>query len=806
MKWNLFKNTFYTIPDLLRYGLAGALVLVISIFFPSGAHFNYEFEQGGRWKYEDLMSPFERFPIKKSTEQLEDERDSLSRSFRPYYRLDTSLHSVQKEKFIANFNMTYKVLVSKDSNRTSPFDSALYINFGKDFIDYIYEQHVLGLNLAHLDKDDFSFQVLLGNRDLGEMLPSDYLNPKQVSMILIDTLRVLEDNFPEYKVVLPFLVEAVTVPDLIFDQELTNTYRKQAIENIHEFSGMVKSGDPIVIRNQRITPEVYAKLVSYQEKCKKEMYEADNDFLIYLGYLSLTVALMMIFVIFVKTNAQDVFDNIRHYSLLLLLILAYTYLSKIIYGVPVLSLYLIPFCILPIVVQNFFSAQLALMTHLVTVLLISMLLSLDYQFILVQIIVGMVAILTKLRTRYLSDFFIALLSIGIVYIAGFLSLELIRTWGGGTNTIGDGIEWETLGWVGLNIFLTLLSYPLIPLLERIFGLTSEITLVELSDLNNPLLKELSLRAPGTLQHSLQVANLSEAAASAIGANSLLVKVAALYHDIGKMHNPLCYIENQGGHVHNPHDDLSHLESAQVILAHVTEGIKLAKKHRLPNVLIDFIKTHHGTTRVEYFYRMHQKYHPDEAVDERLFLYEGPRPRSKEEAILMIADSLEAASKSLKSPTGQDIDLLTDNIISSKINMKQLDDTNLSFRELEEIKAVFKKLIRSIRHIRIEYPKDENINDTEEDIHTEEEEGDKTVDLGLATEEQDMEHGEKVELSSQDEEIPEVEITETEIEEEEIVDMEENSDVITPSTESIPDEVEEKENDLGDVDDSSKTSI
>jgi putative nucleotidyltransferase with HDIG domain len=382
-------------------------------------------------------------------------------------------------------------------------------------------------------------------------------------------------------------------------------------------------------------------------------------------------------------------------------------MADVVNTIPILDLYLVPFCIIPIIIINFFNPQLALVTHLITILLVSMLLSLDYHFILTQILVGMVAVVTKLKTRYLSNFFLSLLYIGLAYCIAFFSLEIVHA---GTifpvvtengTMVEEGVRWYMLRWILFNIFLTLLSYPLIPLLEKIFGLTSDITLVELSDLDKPLLKMLSIKAPGTLQHSLQVANLSEAAAKAIDANALLVKVAALYHDIGKMHQPHYYIENQNDT--NPHDKLNHLESAQIIIQHVTEGVKLAKKHRLPSVLIDFIWTHHGTTRVEFFYRMHQKEHPDEEIDATLFTYPGPKPTTKEQAIMMIADSLEAASKSLKSPTEEDINNLVENIIKGKIAGGQLKHTNLSFKELEKIKVVFKKLLKSMNHVRIVYP-------------------------------------------------------------------------------------------------------
>lgn len=288
----------------------------------------------------------------------------------------------------------------------------------------------------------------------------------------------------------------------------------------------------------------------------------------------------------------------------------------------------------------------------------------------------------------------------VIYAVAFLGFSLVQD--GTLHTV----NWQVYNWLFINVFLTLLAYPLIPLLERMFGFTSAISLIELSDMNRPLLRELALKAPGTWQHSLQVANLAEAAANDIGADPLLVRVAALYHDVGKMLYPEYFIENQNGY--NPHEGISNLESAKMIISHVEEGEKLAKKYRLPRVLIDFINTHHGTTRVEYFYRKHLEENPDSEVDESLFRYKGPRPWTKEQTILMIADSLEAACKSLKNPTGKDIDELIEKIIAGKIASRQLEDSKLTFLELDRSKRIFKQLLRSIYHVRVEYPEDKKV--------------------------------------------------------------------------------------------------
>ncbi|MGH1338610.1 MAG: HD family phosphohydrolase [Aureispira sp.] len=707
MRLKFLKRSIKTLPYLTRFTLLGGLVLFISLFFPNRLEFDYDFEQGERWRHHDIKAPFD-FPIKKTDGEMAKERAIIAAEVIPYYRLDKTLEATQQERFRTVFNASWNNSGSVDSSHLE--DSSRYLKFGRDVIDEIYTTRLIQLEQEAIEKgEDFVFQLLDGNVDLGEHTLEDVYTEKQAIQWLVDTLHQVENRLPEFKFLFNVLEKTIDAPNIALDSSMTAKKLQAAYNSISPYRGMVKAGEAIVMRDRLIDSVAYAKIVSYQDKYNQEINQHKNSVLIYLGYLTLTIVLIAIFALFVQFYSPKVFKNWRHLLLVVLLIAAYTYLADVVNNIHILDLYLIPFCIIPIIIINFFNPQLALVTHLITILLVSMLLSLDYHFILTQTLVGMVAVITKLKTRYLSNFFISLLYIGMAYCVAFLSLEIIHA---GTifpvvtengTIVEEGVRWHMLRWLSFNIFLTLLSYPLIPLIEKVFGLTSDITLVELSDLDKPLLKKLSIKAPGTLQHSLQVANLSEAAAKAIGANALLVKVASLYHDIGKMHQPHYYIENQNDI--NPHDQLSHLESAKIIIQHITEGVRLAKKHRLPGVLIDFIWTHHGTTRVEFFYRMHKKEHPDQEVDPALFTYPGPKPSTKEQAIMMIADSLEAASKSLKSPTEEDINNLVENIIKGKIANGQLQHTNLSFKELEKIKVVFKKLLKSMNHVRIVYPED-----------------------------------------------------------------------------------------------------
>ncbi len=457
-----------------------------------------------------------------------------------------------------------------------------------------------------------------------------------------------------------------------------------------------EEGSRIIRNGQEVTPTMKKIIDGYLEENRPSSpFFSPSNLLKFFGYFILTTLIILALIIFASKYYPELCRSISGISFLVIWPVLFGALAFMVSKSSALSPYLIPFCIVPIVVFNFWGPRLAFMVHVVVILIASFLSGLGYDFTFLQILAGMVTVLIISETRYWNKFFRWILIIMGTYLLGYLGLAIINS-----GTVSPN-EYPIFGWLAVNSILLLLAYPFVPIVEKIFGFVSSITLAELTDMNNPLLKELSIKAPGTLQHSLQVSNLSEAAAEKIGANSLLLKAAALYHDIGKVKQPEYYIENSQGA--NPHDALSAFDSGRIIIEHVTEGIKMAKKNKLPKVLIDFIETHHGTTRVEYFYRKQKEAEPDREFDESLFRYPGPKPTTKEQTILMLADSIEAASKSLKNPTGQDIDNLVDNIVAYKIKEDQLTDSNLSFAELESCMDKFKAMLRSIYHVRVEYP-------------------------------------------------------------------------------------------------------
>lgn len=670
----------------------------ISLLFPTNLKYDFDFEFGKRWLHQDLNAPFD-FPILKSELEIDQERSQVLADFIPYYRLKSDLLQLKQSEFEKSLRLEF---FSTDIDEREKLDTLVMLKQGKAVIREIYSQKVLGNSP---EQAEFSFNLIESNEVIGAYSNADFLNKNEVIQYIIDAVALTDLQKPQ--IMVDILTRITQTPNLVLDTIFTEKMRIELMDQISDYRGLVKVGEPIVMNNGLIDSLTYQKLLSFKSKYDQQINQGNNNFLIFLGYFLLSLALLSVFLIYIKFYAKEVFGNNRYMSIILMLMALFIYLSYSINNIYVLDLYLVPYCILPIVLLNFFKAELALIAHIFLILFVSMLLSLDFQFILLQLLIGMVVVINKVKTRYLSDFFMTLLYVGMAYIAGFISLELIRS-GTFTNIytqsgilLKEGPKWYYLGWISLNIFLTLLSFPLIPLLEKAFGITSDITLLELSDMDHPLLKKLSIEATGTLQHSLQVANLSEAAAKAISCNALLVKVAALYHDIGKIHQPEFFIENQKDI--NPHDAISALESAKIIIGHVTKGLELADQHKLPKEIREFIETHHGNTRVEYFYNKHNEDVSAEQVDEDLFRYPGALPNTKEQAILMLADSIEAAAKSLKEHTAKGIDHLVDRIVEFKITEGQLRQSDLTFKELRIIKNEFKRLLNSIYHVRIQYP-------------------------------------------------------------------------------------------------------
>jgi len=585
--------------------------------------------------------------------------------------------NTEKNKMQLSINNLYKSISEESIAKEKLNDLKAEIERFYQYGVYSNETRAsVGSDTAYLLDGDYVVQ----QRFDGDMTP--------ISAVRAELQTWVRNNLPGLEIQVNELLDQQLVSNLRTAESIPEALKSQLVEKqiIPSGSSIISTGDVVTVDRLDLIERARQKADNFSL--------ANFTLISFLGYLLLILLIIGALILYLQFNHPTVFQRLNNLSFILMFPAIVALLVYFLEGHG-MSIYLIPFCVVPIIIMNFFDERLALFVHIVVVLIASFMSVLDYEFTFIEILAGIVTVLFVSETRYWNQFFKAILIIFATYILGYLGLSLINA------EDFSGINWSPFVFFLVSTVMTLLAYPFIPLIEKLFGFTSSITLAELTDMNSPLIKELSINAQGTLQHSLQVSNLAEAATEKIGGNSLLVKAAALYHDIGKLHEPEAFIENNKGH--NPHDILTNFESARKIIDHVIKGKEMAKKAKLPKMITDFIMTHHGTTRVEYFYRNQLKEEPDREFDESLFRYPGPKPKSKEQTILMIADSLEAASKSLKSPTGKDIDELVDHIVSYKMKEGQLDESELTFHELEECTVVFKSLLRSINHVRVEYP-------------------------------------------------------------------------------------------------------
>ncbi|OWY20800.1 HDIG domain-containing protein [Sphingobacteriales bacterium UPWRP_1] len=701
-----FKNITSLIVNkhmvILRYVLILACIALISTLLPKN-NFNYDFELNMPWKYDNLYAPF-TFTIEKLPDELLSEQQSMIDSIAPYYKLEPKVKEKVLEKFTAQLP---KVTDGKSVGTFTRKDSVQVAKTAQRLLDSLYKKGIVLLDEEHKQNGKPSVNTLnlLVNNTVSILHTGT-----DVFTNLTDACQYI-DNY--VKIQLPernqIMVEPLCnslQPNITFDRKTTRQVTEEELKKVSRSKGVVQQNELIIAQGALVKEDQYSKLQSL-----KHAYETQNNapnnaqlinkYAINIGHFILVLITITLFVVFLQIFEPPTFYNSRKLSFILLFIAVFIYLIRLVVdlrqiGQTNFSLYMVPYCIVPIVMRNFFGNRAAMYVHLIIVLLSGFIVPMGFEFLFLHFIAGMAAILANERAYYWSDFFKSTGFIFVTYLGGFVGISLIQE-GAWAN-----IHWVNLGWLVVNTFFCLLAYPLIPAFEKLFGFVSNITLAELSDLNKPILRRLARKAPGTFAHSLQVANLAEAASSEIGARPLLAKVGALYHDIGKILRPIYFTENQTTEI-NPHDDIPYIESVRIIKEHVTHGIELAKKERLPNVIIDFIRTHHGTTRVEYFYQNYLKENPRQEVDEPYFRYPGPLPYSKETAVVMMADSVEAASRSMQTPTDEQINQLVDYIIDSKIRDNQFVNCDISFKDISTIKKVFKKQLRSIYHIRISYP-------------------------------------------------------------------------------------------------------
>ena len=676
-----------------RILLGVTAVVLISLLYPNNLSFPYQFEVNQTWQYADLTAPYD-IPVLKREERLAADRQAVIRSLTPVYRRDPEVARRARAEYIEDFSEALDTAIARGTYsglRAQPEAHRLY---GLSILDRIYQRGIVRLRTEDEARSGMAsvIQIMDGSEIDTRTIGQVFTTPGRARQWLMDSLLYTRLAAPDF---LQPLLEDKLAYNTFYNDSLTNRLRAQSLESVSPFDGLVSQGDVLVRQGEVISETVYQKLASYRQLYNDNLQGSSSYLTVIGGYATLVGLVILLLFLYLRSFFPLVYVRWKNLVFILIWPLIYALMVRSIELAPGWSAYMVPFCIVPIVMRIFFTERLAFFVHVAVVLIASFLTSLGYPFTFLNIMAGVVVIFMDIDTRDWSRFFSSLLLLFVYYFFGYIGIQLVQ---GATFTT---LNYFDLLWLALNVFLVLLAYPLIPLLERFFSLISPITLVELSDMNRPLLEKLARQASGTWQHSLNVANLAERVASEIGINSLLVRTAALYHDIGKLKNPEYFIENQNGP--NPHDRITALESAKIIIDHVNEGVRLAKAAGLPEVLIDFIRTHHGTTRAEYFYRQHIKDHPEREVDEPLFRYDGPLPTSKEQSVLMLADSVEAASKSLKQPTEEELYELIDTIIRGKLTGGQLVQSRLSFRELEILRRIFRSVLKSSHHLRIAYP-------------------------------------------------------------------------------------------------------
>lgn len=695
------KNYFIRLSNrhdaIFKYFLIISTILLIVIALPKETQFNFTFKKGKPWGYDNLMAPFD-FPVNKSEAELNEERTELMKSAHPFYRFDEDVADRQISRFKNEFKSTWEKKFPASGRSYKELQQQEKLKnvqeaIGIQVLRMIFDQGIILVNEQSVVNNPDGIINLLRKNISEEHRLSDYLTIQSAYEKILQELSVLSSA--DKDLLAPLLENALT-HNVLYDDAATRVWTKQLFDNMSLTRGLVQKDEVIILKGEVVDDQKIQKLESLKSEMKNQEFTGSAKWMMFLAHFILVSLAISMLISFLFLFRRDIYDDNSRILLLMLLILLITYVFLWARKISLFDIYLVPICILPIIVRSFYDTRTALFTHIVTLLILGFEAPGGFEFIFTQMVAGMVAIFTIINMSRRSQFFLSVLMIFLAYTVSFIGIAILH------EANFHSIDWMNLKWFMGNAVITLFAFPLIFIFEKAFGLLSDVSLMELADSNSPLLRELSMKAPGTFQHSLQVANLAEAAIYHIGGNPLLVRAGAMYHDIGKMDMPLYFIENQNT-AGNPHDDLPFEESARIIKSHVIRGVEKAKRHNLPEQIIDFIRTHHGTVRLQYFYHSFLKNFPEKMPDEELFRYPGPLPFSRETAVLMIADSVEAASRSLKSPDAESISHLVDQIIDNQIGQRQFDNAPLTLKDVSELKKLFKKMLISIYHIRIEYP-------------------------------------------------------------------------------------------------------
>ena len=658
-----------------------ATVSVIVYFLPNEGKFNYQFDINKPWKYGLLQASFD-FPIYKNDIQVQKEQDSILADYQPYFQIDKEAEKNVLSKLREDYNKTLR----------HSLPGTDYVRYIERTLKALYEDGIIAGNDLKRMEEDSIIAIRLVDKNVAT---SRFIDQLYTVKEAYEYLLNADTTHYKKKILQQCNLNDYITPNLVYDEEKSEAAQKDLLSNISWANGFVLNGQKIIDRGEIVDEQTYNILESLRKEWEKRSDSVQEKRLTLAGQILYVGIFLFCFMAYLELFRADYYERKGTLTLLFALIVFFPVLSSIMVEQNLSSIYVVPFAMIPIIVRVFLDSRTAFMAHVTIILLCSITLRFPHEFILLQVVAGMVGIYSLRELSQRSQLLRTALVVFISYALLYFAFELIHE--------DDLTKLNTRMYIYfmINGILLLFAYPLLFLLEKIFGFTSDVTLVELSNINNSLLREMSEVAPGTFQHSLQMANLAAAAANKIGGKSQLVRTGALYHDIGKMVNPAFFTENQSGV--NPHKSLSYEQSAQVIISHITDGLKLAEKHNLPKVIKDFISTHHGRGLTKYFYISYKNEHPDEEVDQEKFRYPGPNPFTKEQAVLMMADSVEAASRSLPEYTEESISTLVDKIIDTQVSEGYFKECPITFKDIATVKALFKEKLKTMYHTRISYP-------------------------------------------------------------------------------------------------------
>ncbi len=679
------QHNYYEILKILSFAIA---ILVVVWVSPRESRFKYEFQVGKPWNHKDLIAPFD-FSILKTPDQLNAEKTALLANYKPFFSYDKNITQTGRKTLINSFSQSWSELHHGEGVTDSLTELQTLLS--------IYDQVEKGIIRSHPSIEgkppSFTIRLIRGNKSFKKKLKAFY-TINQANKYAHEVLQNMLGNIDSS--MLMKIIGNSLVQNTIYDARKNKIAKKELISQILPTRGLIQKGELIISQGEVVTNEKYQILNSLKTIYERELGESASWKFVLLGIILLNFLLFYTEFLFLKFFKKQIFNQLKYINLILLTQVVLIVISDFVFASFPGWSYLIPYTILPIIVAAFLDREAALVVYLITLMILGFYAPNSFEFFYTQFIAGFVAVFavgSLSRRWYLVK---TSLLVFLTYLIVYLSMLLVQE--GSLQNIS--IPFITM--VAGSSLLILLAFPFIFVYEKLFGILTQLTLLELSNTNNILLRELAEKAPGTFQHSMQVANLSSEVLFVIGGDSLLARTGALYHDIGKMKNSKYFIENQMPG-YNPHDELTYEESAKIIIGHVLNGIGMARRAHIPEQIIDFIRTHHGKRRVEYFYRLERKLNPGMEVDSTDFTYHGPIPFTIETAVVMMADSVEAASRSITEPTEQKINDLVELIVNTLADDGQFANAPITFKQLSQTKKILKKKLLHIHHIRIAYP-------------------------------------------------------------------------------------------------------